>query len=51
VEEAEKTFEEEIRSYASDVTDEDIEDAIENGSWDDNNGHEVLLTWSTTVNE
>ena len=51
VEEAEKTFEEQIRQHGFDITDEDIEAAIENGSWDDNNGHDVLLTWSTSVNE
>jgi hypothetical protein len=49
--EAEKVFEEEIKRHGFEIEDEEIETAIENGSWDDNNGHEILLTWSTTVNE
>ena len=49
--EAEKVFEGEIRKHEFDFEDEDIEVAIENGSWSDDNGHEILLTWSTTVNK
>ena len=49
--EAETVFEGEIRKHGFEIEDEDIEDAIENGSWSDDNGHEILLTWSTTVNE
>lgn len=46
VEQAEKLFEEMIRYHENDITDEDIEACIEEGVFDDNNGHELYIIWS-----
>lgn len=51
VTEAENDFSAAILSNATlDNPDTDIQDAIEDGSFDNHNGFEVLLTWSNTVN-
>lgn len=50
VEEAEKEFEAEIRKVDEEVTEDDIFVALDNGSWDDLNGNEIIINWSHIQN-
>ena len=38
-----------VREISDDIEDEDIEDAIEDGIYDDGNGSEVHIIWSEVV--
>lgn len=49
VRQAEEQFEAEIRKLDGNVTDDDIFVALDNGSWDDLNGNQIMITWSNEV--
>jgi hypothetical protein len=50
VQQAEEQFEAEIRKLDGNVTDDDIFVALDNGSWDDLNGNQIIINWSKIQN-
>jgi hypothetical protein len=50
VQQAEEQFEAEIRKLDGNVTDDDIFVALDNGSWDDLNGNQIIINWSNIQN-
>ena len=49
IELAEQVFEETIKKIDPEIDDDDIYVAKDNGSWDDMNGNQIILTWSNEV--
>ena len=43
----EKKFKEYAKEINSDLTDEEIGEALDNGGYDNNNGREVIINWPT----
>lgn len=49
IELAEQVFEETIKKIDPEIDDDDIYVAKDNGSWDDINGNQIMITWSNEV--
>ena len=46
VETAEKFFIEKIKAEEPDIDEDDLEIALDNGTWDNNNGYDISIIWS-----
>lgn len=50
VEEAENEFADQIRKVSPSIGDDEIDAALDNGYWTDNNKHDIWMRWSYPTN-